>query len=219
MPFSIPAPCTVSRVDMAFESVVAKMSERTGSTRNEQRVAVGQLLYQVQAVMMGELDSAVAPFDLSVSQYVILSVLECGRADTPSQLCRETSYSPGGMTRVLDRLEQKGMICRLRDLGNRRSVKLVLTDKCQRLFPDVLAAATTALDRFFFAHDQADLQQLEALLMPLLGHCVFLNPARTLGTFSPSALVCRQVDVTDSCDGFRKATRTPSFISHTRSRT
>lgn len=179
------------------------MSTSTASTRHEQRAAVGRLLHLAQATMVGELDSAVAPFDLSAAQYVILSALASGRADTPSQLCKEISYSHGAMTRMLDRLEQKGMVHRVRDPDDRRSVKLALSDGCRRLFPDVLAAATAALDAFFQAHDQADLQRLEALLKPLLGQRVFLN-----------------ADLPNKpCDGFREATKAPFLICHSRIRT
>lgn len=192
------------------------MSTSTASTRHEQRAAVGRLLHQVQAGMVGELDNAVAPFDLSAAQYVVLCALASGRADTPSQLCREISYSHGAMTRMLDRLEHKGMIRRLRDPCDRRSVKLTLSDTCQQLFPEVLAAATAALEGFFQVHDRADLQQLENLLKPLLRPRMDLTTARA---FAPPVSTCLPAVDSDPFDGFFEAARSPSFICHSRSRT
>lgn len=125
--------------------------------------------------MAGELDRAMAPFDISAAQYVILSTMASGRADTASQLCKEISYSSSGMTRMLDRLEHKGMIRRLRDVDDRRSVKLELSDKCKLLIPALLCTATTVIDTFFLAYDPAELRQLEALLKKCPGSANFLN--------------------------------------------
>lgn len=105
---------------------------------------------------------------ISAAQYVILSTLSSGRADTSTHICKEISYSPGAMTRMLDRLEKKNMIRRTRNVDNRRSVKLEMTEEGKAIFPALRTAATTIIDRFFGAFDSQELAQVEILLGKML---------------------------------------------------
>lgn len=47
---------------------------------------------------------------------------------TPSQFAREMHLPPPTVTAMLDRLESAGMLCRSRDLNDRRKVQVRLTD-------------------------------------------------------------------------------------------
>ena len=59
--------------------------------------------------------------------------------DTPAELCRYLGLDSGSMTRMLDRLEQKGLILRNRCPDDRRQVRLGLTADGQRLDQKELA--------------------------------------------------------------------------------
>ena len=106
--------------------------------------------------------------DISAAQYVILSTLSSGRANTSTQLCREISYSPGAMTRMLDRLVNKQMINRTRNVDNRRTIKLELTEVGKATFPALRAAANTVIDRYFGTFDSPELAQFATLLEKML---------------------------------------------------
>jgi len=81
---------------------------------------VGQLMYRVRAAQMNALDQALAQdadlaaLEISAAQYVIISVLARRGVDSAAQLCKDLSYDPGAMTRMIDRLEAKGLIQRHR---------------------------------------------------------------------------------------------------------
>jgi len=133
------------------------------------RAHVGRLLTRVQSELATALDHALADFDVSAAQYVILSTLWYGRADTATQICKEISYNPGAMTRMLDRLEQKKLIVRLPMEDSRRAYKLELTAEGKAVFPDLLATSTSVMNRFFGSISDQELQQLEALLQRMAG--------------------------------------------------
>ena len=95
---------------------------------------VARLVSRAQNALADELDVKLAPFDITAAQYVVLSTLHSGRANIAAQICKELSYSPGAMTRMLNRLEQKGMIQKAPSVANRRTVQLELTEAGQRLF-------------------------------------------------------------------------------------
>lgn len=144
------------------------MHSQLNQTTYEQRARVGRLVNRAQVELTEALDRELARFDISAAQYVILSTLAAGRADTSVQICKEISYSRGAMTRMLDRLEHKHMIRRVPYADNRRSVKLELTDEAKAIFPTLRAAATTVIDRYLGAFDSPELQQFETLLEKML---------------------------------------------------
>jgi DNA-binding MarR family transcriptional regulator len=140
------------------------MSRQKTSIAYESRARVGRLIHRTQAEMVLALDSELSDQGITAAQYVILAAINAGRAETASQLCKEISYTPGAMTRMLDRLEDKGMISRSPYEANRRAHKVELTDNARAMFPTLLAASTAVIDRFLGVFDADELAQLEALL-------------------------------------------------------
>src|SRR5258708_7238563 len=120
-------------------------------------------MYRVRAAQMSALDEALArdpdlaPLEISAAQYVIISVLAKHGVDSPAQLCKDLSYDGGAMTRMLDRLEAKGLINRRRCPDDRRCVKLELSEAGRAALPKLRACSVRVLDRFFrwFHHQKA----------------------------------------------------------------
>jgi len=128
---------------------------------------VARLISRAQNALADELDAKLAPFDLTAAQYVVLSTLHSGRANIAAQICKELSYSPGAMTRMLNRLEQKGMIQKAPSRDNRRTVQLELTEEGRRLFPTLLEASGTVIDQYFGTFSQHELETFETLLLKM----------------------------------------------------
>lgn len=88
-----------------------------------------------------------------------------GKALSPSALAKEIMLSTSAMTNRLDRLEKKGLIERRSDPGDRRGLRIVLTeagfDLADRLVVDHVAAQETMLSAL-------DLEE-RAMLRRLLG--------------------------------------------------
>jgi DNA-binding MarR family transcriptional regulator len=136
---------------------------------------VGQLLYRVKAAQMNALDEALAkdlslaPLEISAAQYVVISVLAKSKClDSVAQLCKGLSYDAGAMTRMLDRLEAKGLISRRRCPDDRRLVKLELTEAGLEALPKLRECSVQVLNQFLrgFTHEEA--RQLESFLVRML---------------------------------------------------
>jgi len=84
------------------------------------------------------LEKKLAPLELTAAQFGVVVNLARGRAETPGELCRLMDYDRGAMTRLLDRIEGKEIIQRIRCRDDRRSVKLRLTEKGAGLVPQVM---------------------------------------------------------------------------------
>ena len=101
---------------------------------------------------------------------MILMNLSSGEVDSASKLCKGVSYDPGAMTRMLDRLERKGLIRRVRCGEDRRKVILELTAEGKAVYPKLVATYVDVLNRFMHGFSKADARQLETLLSRMLAN-------------------------------------------------
>jgi DNA-binding MarR family transcriptional regulator len=135
---------------------------------------VGQLMYRVRAAHMNALDEAIAQdpdlatLDISAAQYVVISVLAKRGVDSATELCKDLSYDGGAMTRMVDRLEAKGLISRRRCPEDRRLVKLELTEAGLAVLPKLRECSVRVLNHFMRGFSQAEARQLEGFLIRML---------------------------------------------------
>lgn len=136
---------------------------------------VGHLMYKVRAAQMSALDQALAQepelaeLEVSAAQYVILSVLaQRGCVDSTAQLCKDLSYDGGAMTRMVDRLEAKGLISRSRCTSDRRVVKIELTPAGHDALPKLRECSVRVLNRLLRGFSDAEARQFEGLLARML---------------------------------------------------
>jgi DNA-binding MarR family transcriptional regulator len=135
---------------------------------------VGQLMYRVRAAQMSALDEALAkdpdlsPLEISAAQYIIISVLAKRGVDSAAQLCKDLSYDAGAMTRMIDRLEAKGLISRRRCPEDRRLVKLELTEAGLAALPKLRACSVGVLNRFLHGFTIEEARQLEGFMVRML---------------------------------------------------
>ena len=135
---------------------------------------VGQLMYRVRSAQMSALDAALArdpdlaSLEISAPQYIIISVLAKRGVDSPAQLCEDLSYDAGAMTRMVDRLEAKGLIERRRCPDDRRCVKLELSEAGRAALPKLRACSVRVLNRFLRGFSHKEARQLEGFMLRML---------------------------------------------------
>ncbi|MEN7530317.1 MULTISPECIES: MarR family winged helix-turn-helix transcriptional regulator [unclassified Cupriavidus] len=91
--------------------------------------SVGFHLNRARNTLLMEMDAALRPLDITGQQMGILLALMRGAASTPLEISRALGIDTGLMTRMLDKLENKGLLQRQRSEEDRRVVHLLLTDK------------------------------------------------------------------------------------------
>jgi DNA-binding MarR family transcriptional regulator len=131
------------------------------------KTGIGGLIARVRVKLLEALDEELAPFDITAAQYVILVNLANG-VDSASGLCKGVSYDPGAMTRMIDRLERKGFVRRVRSPDDRRVVNLALTEEGKAVYPKLVARAAAATSRRLRGFTKAEAQQLESFLQRML---------------------------------------------------
>ena len=104
-------------------------------------LSVGYLMGRARASLLSGLDAQLARFGLSGMQFAVLKHIGEGSARTAADLCRFMQYDTGAMTRILDRLELKGLVRRERSRQDRRAVVLRLAPSGRAQMPRLAAVA------------------------------------------------------------------------------
>lgn len=130
----------------------------------DRKARISLMITRIRERLERVVDSALAPYDVTAAQYVVLSALMSGRASTAVEICREISYSAGAMSRMLDRLEQKNLIQRVVSPENHRANKLEITQKGKNIYPELREGSKIAIDELFDSLGDNDLEQLEQLI-------------------------------------------------------
>jgi DNA-binding MarR family transcriptional regulator len=118
--------------------------------------------------MIAALDAELAPFDITAAQFVVLKSIAIGEAGSASGLCKDISYDPGAMTRMLDRLERRGLVRRVAHPNDRRASNLELTAEGKAVFPKLQASGMKVLNRFLRGFTPKEARQLESFLQRML---------------------------------------------------
>ncbi len=135
------------------------------------------LMRRILNCMAAEVDQALAPQDLTSAQWVPLFKLHMGEASTVAELAGACQLDTGAMTRLLDRLEAKGLVARVRSSEDRRVVNLELTKEgrdAARKIPAVLCKVQNAFLRGLSVEEW---QQLKSLLRRILDNGLDLQAA------------------------------------------
>ena len=105
------------------------------------------LMRIISTVVRAEVDRRMEPLGLTQAQWIPVLRLASGEAQTAAELARSTMQTAGAMTRLVDRLVDKGIIERERSTDDRRVVRLQLTDEGMRAavqVPDIVKSVNQA---------------------------------------------------------------------------
>ena len=150
------------------------MGDIYDSASYQPRKSIGSLLSRVRVAMLAALDEELAgdrrlaPLELSAAQFIVIASLAGEERKSASDLCKGISYDAGAMTRMLDRLEGKGLIRRSRSPDDRRLVHLELTDEGRAAYPRMREASLAVANRFLRGFSKTEARQLEGLLTRML---------------------------------------------------
>ncbi|HSC22332.1 MAG TPA: MarR family transcriptional regulator [Casimicrobiaceae bacterium] len=129
-----------------------------------------RLINRLRVELIDALDRELAPFEISAPQLFVLSSVAYGEADSAARLCKSISYDPGAMTRMIDRLQQKGLVRRVPHPEDRRAMNLELTVAGKALFPQLIAAKDRVHAQFLRGFSDEDRRILETLLHRMLAN-------------------------------------------------
>jgi DNA-binding MarR family transcriptional regulator len=127
-------------------------------------LGVGQLMSRARTSLLASLDAELERFGLNSTQFIVLKHLGEGAARTAADLCRLNRYDTGAMTRILDRLEAKGLVRRERGREDRRVVFLRLAPAGRALLPRLMAVGTRVLEVHLAGFSEPEIDALKGYL-------------------------------------------------------
>ncbi|UVE16104.1 MarR family transcriptional regulator [Pseudomonas sp. LS44] len=130
--------------------------------------SIGHYLNRADLLKNHLLDHYLAPLDISAAQCRVLIYIGYEKANTPAELCRELSIDSGSMTRMLDRLENKGLLVRSPCPQDRRRVRLALSAEGQLICEQTPQLIANAMNDLASGLSHDELVCLNGLLEKML---------------------------------------------------
>lgn len=132
--------------------------------------SVGHLMHLVVSGMRRHIEPRMAAHGLTAAQWYPLWKLKTGAAHTAQALARQMEIDAGAMTRLVDRLEAKGLIARERSATDRRVMRLSLTPAGESVVAHIPQVLADVNNRVLAGFSEAEWQLLLSLLHRLLAN-------------------------------------------------
>lgn len=141
--------------------------------------SVGYLMRRALSGFAQEIEAELEPSGLTSAQWLPLFKLSRGSAGTAAEMARVCELDAGATTRLLDRLEDKGLIQRERSEEDRRVVHLSLTregKQAAKVVPEVLSRVHNGALADFSPQEW---ETLKSLLRRMLTNLQAMSAGRT----------------------------------------
>jgi DNA-binding MarR family transcriptional regulator len=138
--------------------------------------SIGYLMRRIMAAVGQSVEHHMCePGSPTYPQWVPLHKLHMGQATTVAELARECQLDTGAMTRLLDRLEAKGLCRRVRSLADRRVVNIELTDEGRAAAEEVPHVLSRVQNEHLAGFSHEEWEQLKSYLRRILDNALALS--------------------------------------------
>jgi len=137
--------------------------------------SVGYLLSRVKSTMSNMITQrALAELGVTSQQASVLFMVASGKCLLAAELAREYGIDASAVTRLVDRLEKRGLVERVRSCEDRRAVRLALTPEGQAIAQRMPPIFTTVMDQLTSGFTPEEVGFLKSMLRRILansGNC------------------------------------------------
>jgi DNA-binding MarR family transcriptional regulator len=158
--------------------------EQSVSSPTPERLRAWRLFFESALALLDVLDAELEQV-VGIPQrwYDVLVHLEESPQGVPmNELAERILYSKSGFTRVVDRMEEAGLVRRARLENDRRTILIVLTDKGTETLKRARRHHRDGIERHFSQHlTDADVKALTRALEKVSTHARPLRPGRIRG--------------------------------------
>jgi len=130
--------------------------------------SVGYLIRKVLISFDRRIDARMQAYDLTAMQWKPLLMIKHGIADTAATIARESDTDTGAVTRMVDRLEAKGLLERRRSDEDRRVMHLDLTEAGEQITERIPYCLSQVLNEHLSDFSPEEFAQLKSLLRRML---------------------------------------------------
>ncbi|MEQ1645292.1 MAG: MarR family transcriptional regulator [Pyrinomonadaceae bacterium] len=134
---------------------------------NDLDAHLGYLLRRISNQVSGEFARSLKARSISVAEWVVLSRIAHELGITSSKLTDGLNLTRGAISKIVEKLESKGLVSRESIEGDARVKELYLTDKGTKLLPQLVKIADDNDRRFFEGLTDSEQQILRKVLHKL----------------------------------------------------
>ena len=124
-------------------------------------------LLRASRAVLARVEPRLVASGLTTTQFGVLEAILHKGPLSQRDLSLKVLTSPGNMTDLIDKLEARGLVRRVRQKADRRAVRVELTAPGRTLIEPLFAAHAGDIDAAMAGLDGAELRQLGALLRKL----------------------------------------------------
>lgn len=143
--------------------------------------SIGYLIRRIHKLGLGRVDASFADMEITFTQWAVLALLRSGIVDTCSGLARNLGHNSGAMTRVLDHLEERGLLLRIPGEQDRRVTNLQVTDGGRAMLEALGPRVMVIWNEFLDCFERDEVLLLIEMLTRLLGRLEELEADRGEG--------------------------------------
>jgi DNA-binding MarR family transcriptional regulator len=140
------------------------------------------LLYQTYTAIFKTMERALLPLGISPPQAFALSAIRYSLEPmTPGRLAGILAQETQSLTGLVDRMEAQGWVTRMRDLPDRRTIRLALTADGEAKLDEVMPFNAKAAEEIFAGLSPSRLSELCTILdemRPVVLEQIGLDPER-----------------------------------------
>ncbi|MEH7350494.1 MarR family winged helix-turn-helix transcriptional regulator [Gottfriedia acidiceleris] len=111
------------------------------------------LLMQTSKAIHDRIKDEMAKYKLSITEFSVLEVLYQKEKQTIQQIGNSILVSSGSMTYVIDKLEQRDLLCRIPCPDDRRVIHVILTDEGNELMNEIMPKYNDFISNMFDSLD------------------------------------------------------------------
>jgi DNA-binding MarR family transcriptional regulator len=142
--------------------------------------SIGYLAKRTSSLVLDVMEPVFEKHGFTFVQYQILAWLRDGIALNPKDICAQFRHNSGALTRVIDQLEERGLLERLRRDRDRRKVELQLTAAGRETVETLIPLVVDTLNETLTDFSEAEVQELKRLLTKFNGRLQSMVDPATL---------------------------------------
>ena len=136
----------------------------------ESEISLPALIGRTRSAVVARLEQMLAEqgFDLSFTQYLVLKHLAHFGELSATDLARNLAHDAGAMTRVVDKLSDKGYVRRHPSETDRRAMRIELSEAGRAVWRDVHACADACIESCLRSFTVVERTQLASMLTRMI---------------------------------------------------
>jgi DNA-binding MarR family transcriptional regulator len=144
--------------------------------------SIGYLVKRTQLLMRERVEQRFSSHGYTFQQWLVLMHLRDGHARTIADLSRVLNHDSGAMTRLIDQLEERGLIERQRSAEDRRVVELNITPAGLRDLEAMIPIVVDLLNELLDGFTRDEVKQLKSMLRRIAARAEELGETATVSS-------------------------------------